>query len=139
MHNPGALRHETVLARNPFLDLLVSGAWPSCLLFAWSTRRSPMPSIIVTTAQLVFPFIAKSITPYVRCRPHRKNGNAASRRGHTILARRGYEREPRISQIGTSGSRRIQNPRLRSSKTNEVPSHRSLPSVAERVWIIDCE
>jgi len=29
MHNPGALRHETVLARNPFFDLLVSGAWPS--------------------------------------------------------------------------------------------------------------
>jgi len=29
MRNPGALRHEAVLARHPFLNLLIGGAWTS--------------------------------------------------------------------------------------------------------------
>jgi len=37
MRNPGTLRHKAMLARNPFLDLLIRGAWTGGFLVVWRT------------------------------------------------------------------------------------------------------
>ena len=51
--NPGALGHKAVLARNPFLDFLVRGAWTKRLLLAGLTR-APMSSFLVSITHTGF-------------------------------------------------------------------------------------
>ena len=53
-HNPSALGHKAVLARNPFLDFLVRGAWTKRFVLAGLTR-APMSSFLVSTIHAGFP------------------------------------------------------------------------------------
>jgi len=50
VQNPRALWHETVLARDPFLDLLVGGALTGWLLIAEMARRALTSSIVIPGA-----------------------------------------------------------------------------------------
>jgi hypothetical protein len=54
VEKPRALGHETVLARDPFLDLLVRGALTGWLLLAEMARRALTSSIVMTGAHSVF-------------------------------------------------------------------------------------
>jgi hypothetical protein len=47
--NPGALGHKAVLARNPFLDFLVRGAWTQRFMLARLTRASTSSFLVSTT------------------------------------------------------------------------------------------
>jgi len=51
---PRALGHETVLARDPFLDLLVGGALTGWLLIAEMARRALTASIAIPGAHSAF-------------------------------------------------------------------------------------
>ena len=51
--NPGALGHKAVLARNPFLDFLVCGAWTKRFMLAGVTR-APMSSFLVSITHAEF-------------------------------------------------------------------------------------
>ena len=54
VQNPRALGHETVLARDPFLDLLVGGALTGWLLIAEIARRALTSSIVIPSAHSAF-------------------------------------------------------------------------------------
>jgi len=49
VQKPRALGHETVLARDPFLDLLVGGALTGWLLLADTVRRALTSSIVIAS------------------------------------------------------------------------------------------
>ena len=58
VQQPGALRHKAVLARDPFLDFLVRGAWTKRLMLAGLTR-APMSSFLVSITHPGFEWLAR--------------------------------------------------------------------------------
>jgi hypothetical protein len=53
VQQPCALGHEAVLARNPLLDFLILGTLAAWLMIAAVTLRTPVFSIVITTAHFL--------------------------------------------------------------------------------------